>query len=101
MSRANPIKRPGKFEGETYIAKYLYEHSEFLDEDMGSVDELGWYGRFSGKLKGRGPFHVIISENSQGFVGGEFFATERELMRAWSGIEQEYERFWENEEPEE
>lgn len=53
---ANPIKGPGKFEGETYAARYAYEN---VDQSIGSVDELGWYGVFTGKIKGRGPFHII------------------------------------------
>lgn len=97
MNRANPIKGPGKFEGETYVAKHIYENN-FTDAEIGSVDELGWYGRFSGKLKGRGPFHVIVSESSDGFVSGEFFDTEKQMMKAWRGIEQEYENFGEGEE---
>ena len=91
IMRKNPIKGPGKFEGETYLARYAYENP---DEETGSVDELGWYGRFSGKVKGRGPFHVIVNEDSQGFVNGVIYNTEREMQRDWRRIEKEYERYY-------
>lgn len=85
--RRNPIKGPGKFEGETYLAKYAYENP---DGDIGSVDELGWYGYLSGKVRGRGPFHIIVSENSQGFVTGEIFDTAAAMAKQWRKIEKAY-----------
>jgi hypothetical protein len=87
----NPIKGPGKFEGETYIARYVHEEP---DEDIGSVDELGWYGRFSGKIKGRGPFHLYVFEGSQGFVTASFFDTKAELDDAWDEIEAAYSNYY-------
>lgn len=95
MSRANQIKGPGKFEGETYAVRWVYDQAGhgFLD-DVGSVDELGWYAKYSGKIKGRGPFHVIINEDSQGFVSGEFFDTDKQINKAWERIEKEYEDFY-------
>jgi hypothetical protein len=86
--RKNPIKGRGKFEGETYAAKFAYDYP---DDEIGSVDELGWYGKFSGKIKGRGPFHIIVNENSDGFVSGTFYDTPSQLKRAWARIEKEYE----------
>jgi hypothetical protein len=86
--RKNPIKGPGKFEGETYAAKFAYDYP---DDEIGSVDELGWYGKLSGKIKGRGPFHIIVNENSDGFVSGTFYDTPSQLKRAWARIEKEYE----------
>jgi hypothetical protein len=91
MSRRNPIKGPGKFEGETYAARFAYENP---DEEMGSVDELGWWGKFSGKIKGKGPFHIIVREDSQGFVYGEFYDTKKELESTWARFEREYEQFY-------
>jgi hypothetical protein len=90
----NPIKGPGKFEGETYAARYAYEN---VDEDLGDVQTFDWYGRFSGKIKGRGPFHIIVRENNQGFVYGEFFDTEAALKKQWRRIERAYEKFTEDE----
>jgi hypothetical protein len=91
-TRRNPIKRPGKYEGELYVTKYAHEND---DESIGDVQELGWFGRFSGKIKGRGPFHIITQENDQGFVYGKLYDTEAELNTAWDEIVAEYEKFYE------
>ena len=89
------IRYPGKFEGELYATRAIYDIAgEGMLSDIGSVDELGWYACYSGLIRGRGPFHVIISEDSQGLVLGEYFDTEQELEKAWEGIEQEYEKFY-------
>ena len=87
----NPIKGLGKFEGGTYATRFAYDNP---DDEIGSVDELGWYGKFSGKIKGRGPFHIIVNEDSQGFVSGEMFKSEKELNKAWREIEKEYETYY-------
>ena len=92
LLRHNPIKGPGKFEGELYITRYAHENP---DEEIGSVDELNWFGRFSGKVKGRGPFHIITEENSQGFVWGKLYDSEKEMMKAWHEVEREYDQFYE------
>lgn len=91
--RKNPIKGPGKFEGETYVAKWVYETS---DGGIGDVQGLGWFDYYSGKIKGRGPFHLIISEDSQGFVSAEFFDTKEQMEKHWARIERAVERFEEN-----
>jgi hypothetical protein len=87
-----PIKGPGKFEGETYLVRDLYDKG--VDEEIGSSDELGWFGRFAGKIKGRGPFYVIITENSMGFVSGSFYNNEEELEDAWQEIVAEYDEYY-------
>jgi hypothetical protein len=90
------IRYPGKFEGEMYATRAVYDMAGHgMLDDIGSVDELGWYCAYSGNIRGRGPFHVIISEDSQGFVRGEYFDTEAEMQRAWAAIEAQYERLWE------
>lgn len=89
--RRNPIKGRGKFEGETYAARYAYDNP---DAQIGSSDELGWFGYFSGKIKGRGPFHIIVRENSDGFVYGTFYDKLADLDREWSRIENRYEKFY-------
>jgi hypothetical protein len=91
-TRSNPIKGPGKFEGELYITRYAHENP---DEEIGDVQELNWFGRFSGKVKGRGPFHIITEENSQGFVWGKLYDSEKEMMKAWHEVEREYDQFYE------
>jgi 1,2-phenylacetyl-CoA epoxidase PaaB subunit len=93
LKKKNPIQRPGKFEGETYAARYAYENP---DDEIGSSSELGWFGKFSGKIKGRGPFYIIVSEDNNGFVHAEFFDSEAEFNKAWSEIEAEYEKYYEN-----
>lgn len=95
MTRRNPIKGPGKFGGELYATQYAYENA---DEDLGDVQDFGWYGFFSGKIKGRGPFHIIVFENSQGFVTGERYSTEKAAREVWQRIEDEYAEFYEGEE---
>lgn len=88
--RRNPIKGPGKFEGELYLTRFAYEN---VDDELGDVQDFGWYGRMSGKVKGRGPFHIIVHEDSQGFVSGDRYDTEAEMMRDWRKLEREYEKF--------
>jgi len=95
--KENPIKGPGKFEGETYAARYAYENP---DDEIGESDALGWYGRFEGKIKGRGPFCIIVREDSQGFVYGQFYDTPKQLAAAWRRIEREYEKFYDESESE-
>ena len=90
------IKHLGKFEGELYATRAVYDMSmDGMLDDIGCVDELGWYASYSGLIRGRGPFHVIISEDSQGFVRGEYFDTEDELNAAWAAIKDEYTKFYE------
>ena len=93
--KRNPIKGPGKFEGENYVTRYVYDVAgDGMLDNIGSVDELGWFARFSGKVKGRGPFHVIVSEDSNGFVYGQYFPSEKALEKRWAQIEREYERYY-------
>jgi hypothetical protein len=87
-----PIKGMGKFEGETYIVKWVYSTS---DGGIGESDSIGWYDYYSGKIKGRGPFHVIVTENSVGFVSGRFFDSESAMMKVWREIEDEVEAYYE------
>ena len=93
----------GKFEGELYATKYAYESGlDSCDDEIGEVDGFGWYGCFSDKIKGRGPFHIILHENSQGFVTGSYYDTAGDLGTAWSALESEYEKYCaEEDEPEE
>lgn len=88
------IRSLGKFEGEMYATRAVYDMAgDGMLDDIGSVDELGWYVRYSGTIRGRGPFHCIISEDSQGFVRGTFYDTEAECDTAWSSIEAEYDAY--------
>ena len=84
----------GKFEGELYATKYAYESTlDGCSEELGEVDGFGWYASFSDKIKGRGPFHIILQESSQGFVHGAYYDTADDLAAAWSALESEYEEF--------
>jgi hypothetical protein len=89
MAKKNP-RGFGKFD--THLAEYAYQNP---DEQLGSVDELGWYGMLYGKVKGRGPFYVIVKEDSQGFVTAETYETEKEMRRVWGLIERDYEEYYE------
>ena len=88
----NPIKGSGKYAGQLYVTRYAHENE---DESIGDVQELGWFGRFSGKIKGRGPFHIITQEDNQGFVYGKLFDTEKEMLTHWHKIERAYDKFYE------
>ena len=93
------IKQLGKFEGELYATRAVYDMSmDGMLDNIGSADELGWYACYSGPIRGKGPFHVIISEDSQGFVRGEYFDSEETMEKAWSAIEKEYSRHYEESE---
>lgn len=90
-----PIRRLGKFEGETYLCRAIYDLSleGGLDDELGESEGFGWYGKFSGRIRNRGPFHVIINENSVGFVGCQFYDNEKQLDKAWRELEDEYAEF--------
>ena len=84
----------GKFEGngDEKLAELLYEASlnGELDEEIGSVDELGWYGRFIDRVD---LLYYILTEDSQGFFSYQQYATLPELNVAWDEIEAMYETF--------
>lgn len=93
MARRNPIRGPGKYEGELFLTKYASEAGSY-DEELGDVEGFGWYGLINGlEVKGQGPFYGIISENNQGFVSGAWYKTEKEMRNKWSEIESDYEDF--------
>ena len=95
---------PGKFEGTHYyhVVQWLYDQAgqSFLDDELGAVDDFGWYGKFSGKIKGRGPFHAICTEDNQGFFSVTWITSEAALDATWSMLETNYDDFC-NEEDEE
>lgn len=100
MVKRNPIKGPGKYEGELFLTKYASE-AGFYDEELGDVEGFGWYGKIDNlEVKGKGPFYGIISENNQGFVSGVWYKTQEEMQEAWTGIEEAYEEFAGEEEEE-
>lgn len=81
---------PGKFEGcgnYAKVAEYLYES---CDEELGDVEFFGWYGKFAGKIKGRGPFFAVVSEDSNGFVDVTYYDTEQELENEWCNLQDQW-----------
>lgn len=96
---------PGKFS--TILDAYVYDVSldGGCDEELGSVDESGWYGLMRNGFKDHDPLletlnedeqaqltecaGVILSEDSQGFVSVDYYDTDEALNAAWAEIEQE------------
>lgn len=87
-------KRPGKFEGcsDQDLGETL--HGITLDggcdEELGDVQDFGWYGLIIGFDNGKG---YIVSEDNQGFFDYEEFPTYAAAEKAWAGLEKEYETF--------
>jgi hypothetical protein len=121
---------PGKFEGELQITEYLYEALEgAADEEVGSVEEMGWYGWIHLKTRDeRKDFlkslevvasaqgdkltsdernmildtsAIIVSESDQGFYGAKYYTLLSEAKRDWKEIVDAYEKFYEESEGEE
>tara|TARA_B100000029_G_scaffold339258_1_gene331435 strand:- start:698 stop:913 length:216 start_codon:yes stop_codon:yes gene_type:complete len=54
-------------------------HMETPDEQAGSAEELGWFGRFNEEK-------VILTEDSQGFVDAEEFDSMEKLNEVWDTL---------------
>ena len=69
-------------------AEHLYERSldGFTDDEIGSVDELGWYGLFEAE-------RTILREDSQGFVYAFEYPSERVTRLNWREICKAYENY--------
>lgn len=111
--RRGPMRsNPGKFSDS--IEELLYA---VQDQEMGSVDELGWYGMVSGMTKPEAveaahdneieldpedmegydwPLNAIIREDSQGFITVSSFKNNRDMLNEWRDMEEEYERYYES-----
>lgn len=70
------------------LAEHLYSLSldSEQDEQIGSVDELGWFALFRGYL-------AILESDSQGFVAAAQFDNEETLQRAWDETVRQYEDY--------
>ena len=82
---------PGKFENcgnHALVSQWVYMGG--FDEEIGNSGELGWHARFSGTIKGRGPFHALVSEDNNGFVSVTWYHSEIKLNRAWDRVEEAY-----------
>lgn len=76
------IVSPHKFGGSRRAAiAYLISRDGSCDEETGSVDYHGWYGRIG---------RTIISENSQGFVYANRYSSEDEAKRAFQAVAEDY-----------
>lgn len=92
-------RRPGKFEAvpEEYLelAKKLYSDEIGPDEEIGDVDDFGWYGLHldgpASKYAGQ-----ILHESPDGFVDIEVFVHRDMLDRRWRSLDHAYALFLEN-----
>ena len=76
---------PGKFEGcaDDRLAEVLYSITMTgCDEEVGSVDELGWYGLILHRRHG-----YIVSEDGNGFFCYEYHDTKEEAQAEYNRIE--------------
>ena len=73
---------------ENALAERLYELSldGGQDDSIGSVDELGWAGRFNDE-------RAVLTEDSQGFVWVEQHETDLTFEEHWQDILDLYEEF--------
>ena len=85
---------PGKFEGNENeaLAEKLYEFTldGQCDREIGSVDELGWYGVL---IDEHFKAYWIVDEDSNGFFSYTQYDTLFQLNKAWVEIEAMYEAF--------
>ena len=102
-TRENPRRNPSKFADS--IEEMVYA---LPDQEMGSSDYLGWYGMVSGwtwadaeengaleqdRASYDWPLNAIIHENSDGFIRMETFKDNRDMVRDWRGLEEEFARY--------
>jgi hypothetical protein len=105
---------PGKFD--SMVDSFLWGATMDggADEELGESEGFGWYGLMVGDIlkdaeRGaaengdalteeerdelRGTKAVILSENSQGFVGVDYYDNEDDAREAWKKLEDEYADF--------
>lgn len=109
--RRNPPRGPGKFSDSIEELLYALDH----DQTVGSSDELGWYGLVSGLTRTEAqdiardldlewddddadqydwPLNAIIREGNDGDIDVATFKENREAIREWRYLEEEYERYY-------
>ena len=97
---------PGKFEG-NYNREFAEAiHDVFMngfgDEELGDVQDFGWYGladdlsEYGIKIDGKLVVGAIANEDNSGFFGVETYTSEKQLKDAWNAIEKDYEKFSED-----
>lgn len=96
-----PTRGPGKFEGELELCRVLYDFSldSGQDEDIGAVDEGGYYMLFLGltakEVGGNigGIKAAILEENEQGFVSASYYDSDVEAQAAWNALVDSFQSF--------
>ena len=63
----------------------------YLDDQIGSVDELGWFGLYGS---------VILYQDSQGFRYSKVYSDRDEMDERWNDITEQYEMYYEDSEDE-
>jgi hypothetical protein len=91
---------PGKFEGcyNADLTEALYDTvmDGFVDEEIGSVQEQGWYGlirdvqQYHIKIDGKEIVGAIVAEDSNGFFEATTYYDKNSLMKDWENILEEY-----------
>lgn len=93
----------GKFEGNfnCSLARALYNSSmeSGFDEQIGAVDEIGWFAKFdlsdlNIKEDGVRVAGAIVNEDDNGFFTVQTFEDIGMMNREWTNIEQDYEEFY-------
>lgn len=74
---------------DSLLAEHLYGLSleSQQDDEVGSVQELGWYGLFNQE-------RAILWETNQGFVYAQDYDNDNALILAWAVVETEYRNFY-------
>lgn len=93
---------PGKFEGAYNEAFAEAVHNEFGegfgDEELGDVQDFGWYGRvdiseYKIKEDGSPIVGVIAYEDNFGFFSTTRYHNKKEFEKAWASIEADYQKY--------
>lgn len=88
----------GKFEGnpDEQLAEYLHQLSmEGCDEDLGDVQDFGWYGLIFHVIKGnlsKGQSY-IVHEDNYGFFDYTKYDSKSKALEDWAILEKEYDDF--------
>lgn len=100
---------------EEWSVEDLLSNGEVLDQEIGDMNEIGWYGMVSGLLLPEAldairpaeltdadqydwPLNAIIHIDSQGFKDVTSWKNNREMMREWRLIEKAYDDYYGEEE---
>ena len=81
----------GKFNSQEDEDLYDLSLDSGQDEEIGDCGDLGWFGLFKSGL-------AILCEDGQGFITVDRYKTTKDLMLAWEYIEEDYERYYEENE---